>query len=177
MTAGSRPFIFSNASCTTASPKKKNPAEAFRASGLINAFCKRSSRQTKAGAAGCRDDGDADAPGESSARRDYTIKGPAANLKSSLHASEFVMGANLPDCAAGSGLRWLFLQGTGIEVHHHLQVNCDAHFAVREAFDADHLADIFAIHGVLGGAERKSYEDAHAFIVVGAACLEKNAIS
>jgi hypothetical protein len=46
-------------------PKKKKPAGAIGASGLMSAFSDKSAMQSSAGAAGCRDDGGADAPEES----------------------------------------------------------------------------------------------------------------
>lgn len=60
-------------------------------------------------------------------------------------------------------------------VHGHFQVDGDAKTAVGQAFYADNLGNIFAIHGVMHGAKREGDEKAHPFVVVGAPCMEINA--
>ena len=64
---------------------------------------------------------------------------------------------------------------TGAVVHSHLEVNGDAKAAIREILDTDDFRDVFAVHRIMGRGKRESDEQAHALIIVGAACCEVNA--
>lgn len=66
----------------------------------------------------------------------------------------------LPSATGGNGF-----EAGGFEVDAHLEVDGDTSFAVFEFFDAENLADVFAVHRIVRRRVRKSDEDAHAGIV------------
>jgi len=65
------------------------------------------------------------------------------------------------DSAAGGG----DFEAGVFEVDAHLEMNGDAGFAVVEFFDAENLADVLTVHGIVRRRVGKGDEDAHAGIV------------
>jgi len=61
-------------------------------------------------------------------------------------------------------------------VHRQLQVNRNAGLSVGKILNANNLGNIFAVGGIIVRGIRKSDEYAHAFIVVGAARSEVDAV-
>lgn len=65
--------------------------------------------------------------------------------------------------------------GAGAVVHGHQQMEGNAKSTIGEFFDADNLGNVFAVHGVMRGRKREGNENAHAFVIAGAAGVKVNA--
>ena len=56
-------------------------------------------------------------------------------------------------------------KGSGAVIYRHLQVHGHAKLFIRQLLDSYDLGDIFAVHGIVRGAEGEGHKHAHAFIV------------